>query len=96
MMKDFTTNTASKQAADVGICFKAIKAFQEGKTISHTIEQRLHSKIVGKAFSENGLIEVEKPSPSTCRKYIFLLLYQWFCMRSLSFRLIRNNDGYEK
>ena len=95
-MKEFTTSTASMQAADVGVCIKAIKAFQEGKTISHTIEQRLHSKIVGKAFSENGLIEVEEPSPSTCRKYTFLLLYQLFCMRSLSFRLIRNNDGYEK
>ena len=92
MMKEFTTSTASIQAADVSICFKAIKAFQ-----SNTIAQRLLSKNVGKGFTENGLIEdFEEPSSLTCCKYLFLLMYQWSCMRSLSFCLIRNNDGCEK
>ena len=84
-MKEFTSSTASKQAADVGMCFKAIIAFQSN-TIAHTIAQRLLSKNVGKGFADNGLIEgFEEPSTLTCRKYLFILLYEWSCMRSLSF-----------
>ena len=91
-MKAITKNTWSQQTVDVSPCFKIINNF-----CRNTIAQQLHSKNVDKGFATYGLTECfEEPSLLTCHKYLFLMLYRWSFMRSLSFCLIQNNGGCKK